>query len=116
MARPPKLIGEIPKVTADWQWRGEWPITTDAIMVGTWRIANENKIVLLFVNVSDKSLSIHIEFDPDEYGLRGKKFQVTKVTPAGAQEKFVIETVGETAVEFAPQNVFAWELVATQGS
>lgn len=116
MARPPKLIGEISKVTADWQWRGEWPITTDAIMAGTWRLANENKIVLLFINVSDKSLSIHIEFDPDEYGLRGRTFQATKVTPAGSQDKFIIEAVGPIGVELSPRSVFAWELVATQGS
>ena len=114
MARPPKLIGEIPKVTADWQWRGEWPITTNAIMAGTWRLANENKIVLLFVNVSDKSLSIHIEFDPNEYGLRGKTFQATKVTPAGSQNKFIIEAVGKIGVEFAPQSVFAWEIVTAR--
>jgi hypothetical protein len=116
MARPPELIGEIPKVTADWQWRGEWPITTDAIMAGTWRLANENKIVLLFVNVSDKSLSIHIEFDPIEYGLRGKTFQADRVTPGESQGKFTIDAVGKVAVEFAPRSVFAWEIVAAQGN
>ena len=62
MARPPKLIGDVPKVTADWQWHGEWPITTNAIMAGAWELENDNKIVLLFANVSDKALSIHIEF------------------------------------------------------
>ena len=116
MARPPKLIGEIPRVTADWQWRGEWLITTNAIMAGTWRLQSENKLVLLFVNVSDKSLSIRIEFDPNEYGLSGRTFQATKVTPAGSQDKFTIDAVGPIGVELSLRSVLAWELVATQGS
>jgi len=116
MARPPKLIGDIPTVKADWQWHGEWPIRTKAIIAGAWRLTNEQKVVLLFANVSDDSLSGHIEFDSKEYGLLGKMFQATKVTPTGSQDKFVIETVGKTAVEFVPRSVFAWELVATQGS
>ena len=33
-----KLVGEIPTVTADWQWSGEWPVTTDAVMTGAWRL------------------------------------------------------------------------------
>jgi hypothetical protein len=110
MARPPKLIGQIPKVTADWQWRGEWPITTEAIMAGTWRLANEKKAVLLFANVCDEPLSARIEFDPDEYGLPGKTFQATKVTPAGAQGNFTIDAAGKVEAEFAPRSVFALEL------
>jgi hypothetical protein len=110
MARPLKLNGEIPKVTADWQWQQDWPITTDAIMAGTWRIQNENKIVLLFVNVSDNALSTNFKFDPDEYGLRGKTFQAAKLTPEGTKGKLTIEAVGQIEVEFAPRSVFAWEI------
>jgi len=112
MARPPKLIGEIPKVTADWQWRGEWPITIDAVMAGTWRLSKEKKVVLLFANVSDKTVSAHVEFDADEYGLSGTGLQATKVTSAGSQEKFDIDAAGKTAVEFLPRSVFAWELTS----
>ncbi len=115
MARPPKLIGEIPKVTADWQWRNEWPITTDALMAGAWQLANEKKTVLLFVNVSDDSLSARIEFDPKQYGLLGKTFEATKVTPTGSQEKSIIEADGGILLECATQSVFAWEIVAARG-
>lgn len=116
MARPPTLIGEIPKVTADWQWRGEWPITTDALMAGAWRLQNENKIVLLFANVSDNSFSTRVHFDPKECGLHGETFRATKITPVGPQDEFIIETVGEIRDDFAPRSVFAWEVVAAQGN
>jgi hypothetical protein len=116
MIRPPKLIGEIPTVKADWQWRGEWPITTDAIMTGTWRLLKENKVVLLFVNVSDNSLSSHIEFDPKDYGLPDKTLQATKITPTGSQEDFIIKAIDELKVDFAPRSVFAWEMVVAQGN
>jgi hypothetical protein len=115
MARPPRLVGDIPKVTADWQWSGEWPITTDAIMAGAWRIVNEDKAVLLFVNVSDHSLTVPIEFDPGQYGLRGKTCQVARVRPGGSQGKSTLDAAGKVEVEFAPRSVFAWELTDATG-
>jgi len=36
MARPPQLGSEIPKVRADWQWTGEWWVSTNTDM----RLAN----------------------------------------------------------------------------
>ncbi len=44
MARPPKLIGQIPRVTADWQWSGEWPVTTDALLAGAWSAARREAV------------------------------------------------------------------------
>ena len=38
MARPPKLVGNVPQVTADWQWHGTWPVTTDAVLTGAWEL------------------------------------------------------------------------------
>lgn len=116
MAMPPKLNGDIPKVTADWQWHGEWPITAAAIMAGAWAIENENKTVLLFANVSDKTLSIHVDFDPSQYGLQGKTLQAVKVTPGQSQDKLTLNTVDKIAVEFAPRSVFALEITAAKGN
>jgi hypothetical protein len=113
MARPPKLTGNVPTVTADWQWRGEWPITTSAIMTGTWRLENENKIVLLFVNVSDHSLTTHFEFNPGEYNLSGKSFGLVSITPDGHQDEFTIQATDRRQVKFAPRSVFAWEISPT---
>lgn len=115
MVRPPKLIGRIPIVTADWQWRGEWPITTNAIMTSAWQRENEKKIVLLFVNVSDYSLATRIEFDHKEYGFPDKLLEVTTITPAGRKDKFTIEAGDQPKVEFAPRGVFAWEIIAAPG-
>jgi len=116
MARPPQLIGEIPKVTADWQWREEWPITTSALMAGAWRLQNESKTVLLFVNVSDKSLSTQLEFDPKEYDLSRETLRATRIIASGPQERFVIETADKIRVDFPPRSVFAWEVMAAQSS
>jgi hypothetical protein len=116
MARPPKLIGDVPKVTADWQWHGEWPITTSAIMAGAWRLQNENKVVLLFANVSDKPVSVQVQFDRKEYGLFGGTLRATKVTSAGSQDNLAIQPIDKIKVDFAPRSVFAWEIVTAQGN
>ena len=65
MARPPKLVGEIPRVTADWQWSGHWPVTTDALLAGAWSLPAEKRLVLLFVNVGDQPLTVACNFDAD---------------------------------------------------
>ena len=54
MARPPRLGGSVPTVTADWQWSGVWPVTTDAVLTGAWELPAERRLAMIFVNVSDK--------------------------------------------------------------
>ena len=56
MARPPRLLGPIPTVRADWQWSGEWWVTTDAVLTGAWDLPKDKRMVLLFVNVSDETV------------------------------------------------------------
>lgn len=112
MARPPKLIGEIPKVTADWQWSGKWPITTPAIMTGAWQLQSENKVILLFVNVSDQTLTTNVQFNPREYNLPGRILKVTKIKPDGPEANFTIQLNEQPEIECAPRTVFAWEITA----
>ncbi len=68
MARPPVLEGDIPTVTADWQWWGKRLVTTPAILSGAWR-AKDGRLALIFVNVSDQAQEAQLEFDADKYGL-----------------------------------------------
>jgi len=111
MARPPKLIGEIPKVTADWQWSGEWPITTPAVMTGAWRLRRENKAILLFVNVSDQTLTANVQFDPGQYNLPGKTLEVTEIRPGEPETRHTIGADDQPRIECAPRSVFAWEII-----
>ncbi len=110
MARPPKLLGDIPKVTADWQWSGEWPVTTDAVMTGAWRLPADNRLVLLFVNVSDQPLTTRLDFDAGRYGLEGDELQIVKLAADGAEESFTAPTAFQRELTFAPQAAWAWEL------
>lgn len=79
MLRPPYLTNDtIPKIKADWQWAGEWWVTTDSALAGAWK--SKNKIVLIFVNVSDSDISTGISFDPVEYGIKDKEFTLKSIT------------------------------------
>jgi hypothetical protein len=64
MARPPKLRGAVPKVKADWQWSGEWWVTTDAVLAGAWRLPQTKRLLVLFVNVSDETVRFTSLVDP----------------------------------------------------
>ena len=84
MARVPTVAGDIPKVTADWQWSGAWPVTTDALFRGAWR-AKDGRLALIFVNVLDKELSAELVFDGARYDLApGARLTVTPRTEDGA--------------------------------
>ncbi|MGM0490593.1 MAG: DUF6259 domain-containing protein [Planctomycetota bacterium] len=85
MARPPRLKGDMPTVTADWRWSGEWPVTTDAVLTGAWRLADRDRVVLIFVNVSEKPCMASFDFKAANYGLAGETLQYREVTAEGRE-------------------------------
>jgi hypothetical protein len=85
MRRPPRLYGNIPTVTAD--WGGDTWVTTDAVLTGVWIIPHEQRLVLLFVNVSDIPLTATFEFDAATYDLPIEGLMGTvHVAPVAARE------------------------------
>ena len=75
MIRAPKLLDEMPTVSADWQWINSTgaPIETDAVYTGAWR-KTDNKgntvsAVFFFVNVSDEPVTSRVAIRLDEIGL-----------------------------------------------
>ncbi len=112
MARPPRLAGDVPRVTADWQWHGEWPVTTDAVMAGTWRLPAEKKLVILAVNVSDQPVKAGLQFDAGEYGFAGPTVRITGMTAAGTGEMFTSPPAIEREVTFEPATAWAWEIAS----
>jgi hypothetical protein len=111
MARPPKLRGRVPTVTADWQWRGVWPVTTNAVLTGAWEQPIEGKLVLIFVNVSDKPVTAQVPFDAATYGLPGTKLRLATVTLAGRAAAQAVPAKFVRKVTFEPEAAWAWEIV-----
>ena len=110
MGRPPELIGEIPSVTADWQWSGEWPVTTDALMTGAWLLPNEKRLLLLFVNVGDEPLTARLELDTQEYGLPNGEIQLRKFTAETTDDAFTASSTFQRELSFPARTAWAWEL------
>lgn len=110
MSRPPKLLGDIPKVRADWQWAGEWWVETDAVLTGAWRLPQEGKLVLLFVNVSDQPVTFTLAFDGRTYGLTGRKIALTTLTERGKGETEVCDLSFRRDLTLPPKTALAWEI------
>jgi hypothetical protein len=111
MARPPKLIGEIPKVKADWQWSGEWWVTTDAVLTGAWRLPKEKRLVLLFANVSDLPVTTRLRFDAGNYGIRTRNLRYrVMVDDVNQPEARELASRFQPRIELKPRSVQAWEL------
>lgn len=109
MARPPRLAGNIPRATADWQWHGEWPVTTDALLTGAWSLPAEKKLVLLFVNVSDQPLTAGFDFAADGYGLAGENFEAREVSAEGEGAKWTAPRTFRKEVSLPPHTARGWE-------
>jgi hypothetical protein len=110
MARPPQLAGDIPAVTADWQWSGEWPVTTPALLSGAWR-ARDGRLALLFANVLEKEQSVELVFDGAAYGLKpGAALSVTPRTEAGPQAPAAENTSFRRRITLGAYEVLALEI------
>ena len=110
MARPPHLKGEIPQVTADWQWSGVWPVTTDAVLTGAWRLPEQNRAVLIFVNVSDQPVTTNFNFDPATYGLPKGPLTIRKIIAEEAEPESDSPATFSKELTFPPSVAWAWEI------
>ncbi len=115
MARPPRLIGSLPSVRADWQWYGECWVTTDAVLTGAWRLPAEGKAILQFANVSDEPVSAELAFDARDYGLTTRRIAARKlVEPGESTESQTWSRRSRIRFELAPHAAVAWELTPHQ--
>jgi hypothetical protein len=111
MARPPKLLGPIPTVRADWQWSGRWWVTNDAVLTGAWQLPKEKRMVLLFVNVSDESVPARVHSPAATNGIRVSSFRVRQRTAAGSPTDWQSwPTASDRSVDLPPRQAEAWEL------
>lgn len=110
MARPPHLLGKMPTVRADWQWSGEWWVTTDAVLTGAWRLPAEKKAVLFFVNVGDKPVTSECRFDAAAYGLAAAHVKVTKhLGSDGAPQTESVPHSGLVKITVPARTSVVWE-------
>lgn len=110
MARPPVLKGNIPAVTADWQWWGKRMVTTPAILSGAWR-AEDGRLALIFVNVSDDEQTADLVFDADGYGLpQSSHLTVTPRTEGGPDEASREERHFQRTIRLKPHDALALEI------
>jgi hypothetical protein len=112
MARPPRLVGEVPKVRADWQWGGVDWVTTDAILTGAWHQPSAGRLVLVFVNVSDEAVTAPVAFDARPYGLTGPTVRLTRIGADGPGETIESPSQIERPATFPPRTAQAWEIAA----
>jgi len=111
MARPPRLTGEVPRVKADWQWSGEWWVTTDAVLTGAWRLPGEERALVLFVNVGDQPVQAAWQCDPRAHGLEDRlcRLAISRDGQPGVDAARFSGGFSQT-IEFPPQSIQAWEL------
>lgn len=112
MARPPKIAGELPRVKADWQWSGEWWVSTDAVLTGAWRLPKEHRLLLLFVNVSDSAVTASVAMESLGPAKKGARCQevFSQETGSGPNVSRPAAAIFGAPVTFGPRQARAWIL------
>ena len=75
MQRPPVLQNN-PPIAANWGRSGT--VTTNSVLTAAWKKYGANKVAIVFTNVSDKPLTLPYHFDPAEYGIPAKGYQIAQ--------------------------------------
>jgi hypothetical protein len=110
MARPPVLKGDIPTVTADWQWGGKSLVTTDALLGGAWK-SEGGKLAVIFANVTEQPVKADWVFDAAQYGFpQGKKLQMALRTEGGIAPAATVESRFTKTLEVPGRTVWAFEI------
>jgi len=86
MARPPRPLGDIPKVRANWRWTEEWWVENPALSTGAWRLPEDNRVVFFAVNASDQPITFRALLDLADYGMKGEEFRATHLTVDGSMK------------------------------
>ncbi len=110
MCRPPRLEGEIPPYAPTGSGGENWWVTTDAVMTGAWRLPTENKLVLMFVNVSDSPVSTRFHFDGRQYGVESQQVRVTIIDQESTLDTFVAPNAFDRELGLPPRSAVAWEI------
>lgn len=111
MERPPNLTGNLPTVTADWKWLGHpRPVTTSSIMTASWKLEQEEKLILIFTNVSDRTVSASFNFDPKTYGIKeGIHHLKLRVNEKQMSQISLAKSPKEYSLSVLPLSTQTWE-------
>jgi hypothetical protein len=111
MARPPRFSAAMPTLKADWHGPEPSPVTTDAVLSGAWRLPGENRLVLLFVNVSERSIVAHLDYDARPYGFPEAGVRAAVITSQGTEAAAGATGLIRREASFPPQTAWALELI-----
>jgi len=113
LARPPRLAPDLPTVRADWGWAGgNWWITTGALVSGAWRLPQDHRAILVFVNVGDQPVATSVPVDAAEYGLMTPKVRVAEIGADGPVGQHMEERRFEMRLSVPPRTALAFELTS----
>jgi hypothetical protein len=87
MARPPKLHGNMPQITANWHFNSESIVTANVIQTGAWHIPVQKSAILLFANFSKHEVVNRLEVDLEELGFDLEKIIVVRCNSDGTEIK-----------------------------
>jgi hypothetical protein len=85
-------------------------VTTPAVLSGAWR-AEDGRLALIFVNVSDAEQGAELDFDAEGYGLpKSPHLTVTPRTEGGPGEAVREERRFQRAIHLKPHEALALEI------
>ncbi len=118
MGRPPQVTGNIPMLSADWQWTnfGRPWVSEPALFRGAWRLPEEKRLALVFANAAAEAYTVDLQVDLAAYGLSAGQWSLRRLEAPGGPDEPVQASAPQAAapifsqkLAIAPEAVFALE-------
>jgi len=108
MAPPPRLAGNDAEITTDWKFRnGEMLVTTPAVLSTAWR-AEDGRIAIPFVNITEQEQTVTLQFDPETYGMAADaQTSLERIGPETLGDTTRQQGAFEQSIRLAPLEVCA---------
>jgi hypothetical protein len=110
MGRPPKVEGEIPRLTADWKWGGKSIVTMPAVLSAQWILGQKRQVLIVVVNASTESIPVRLAADLGEAFPDARTALVTGTWPEGNVSAQVEKAAFRAETTVAGLTARAWEI------
>jgi hypothetical protein len=89
-------------------------VTTDSLLTGAWQLPDEQRLLLLFVNVGPDPVSAHVPIDCSEYGLDTPQVHVVAIGVAGAPAPRTESPQFDMPLALPARTALAYEVTCTR--
>ena len=108
LCRAPFLEGDNPLIKVKWPFVNKlYDISNPAVLTGAWRIPDENKVILMFVNYCNESIRLNIKYALKDWAINSHNYKIYRYS---SDDSVILQKSLPKEILFLPNEVFIMEI------